>query len=323
MPFEDTRGLAYIGLGVAALFAVGSVVAVNVVSQQRESQVSSLGTSSEALEQRYATAAREIEGWAAEHQQALCELDARIVTAVDLEQRLTAAVDGAAAVAGAWLIINREPRAAFEAERVAAAEAFAAGFTTADDQAVAAEYAAAEDVVTACLAEPRETAPPLTGAPTLADVEALESRAAGLGDASALDVTRLDALDAAVADFAPAVLAAAEARVNVNRLAATQDALDVAAAALSESGAPAETLLTLEALAAHAQASLVAQGDIEAEDEPEEQAQAPAPAPRPAPVPAPAPAPEPEPTTEPEPTEPAGPGNGGNGGDSPIDPLVP
>ncbi|WP_306232108.1 hypothetical protein [Agrococcus beijingensis] len=328
MPFEGNRGLAYIGLGVAALFAVGSVVAVNVVSQQRESQASNLGTSSSDLEQRYSVAAREIDAWSTQNQQALCELDGRIVTAVDLEQRLDVALDDAAAVAGAWLIINPAPREAFEAERVAAIETFAAEFTTAADAAVAEQYAGADDVVAACLAQPRESVPPLTGAPTQADVEALEARAAGLGEASDLDVTRLDALNSAVVGFAPAVLTAADARVNVNRLAATQDVLDVTAEALRATTGPAETLVTLEALAAHAQASLVTQGDIAAEETTEEPEPEPAPAPRPRPAPAPAPAPAPtsapttEPAPEPQPTEPANPGNG-NGGDSPIDPLVP
>jgi hypothetical protein len=320
MPVGGSRGLAYIGLGVAALFAGGSVVAVNVVSQQRESQATNLGTSSSALEQRYTAASREIDAWAAEHQDALCDLESRIVTSVDLEQRLAVAVDDAAAVAGAWLIINPSPRQAFESERLAAAEAFAAGFTTEDDAAIAAQYAGVEDVVATCLAEPRDTVPPLTGAPTPADVEALEARAAGLGDASALDVARLDALDAAVVEFAPAVQAAADARVNVNRLAATQDVLDVTATALRANAGPSETLVALEALAAHAEAALEAQGDIAAEETAAE-VQQPAPVQRPRP----APTSTPEPTTEPAPTTGpgSGNGNGNDGGDSPIDPLIP
>jgi hypothetical protein len=323
MPFEGSNRLAYIGLGVAALFAVGSVVAVNVVSEQRESQALGLGTSSSALEQRYSSAAREIDTWTGEHQQALCELDARVVTAVDLEQRLAVAVDDAAAVAAAWLIINPAPREAFEAERAAAVEAFAAGFTTADDEAVAARYADVEDVVAACLAQPRETVAALAGAPTLADVEALESRAAGLGDPSALDAARLDALDSAVVDFAPAVLAAAEARVNVNRLAATQDALDTAAAALRATTGASETVLTLEALTAHAEASLRAQGDIEAEETEDGTAQAPAPRRQPAPAPAPVPTSDTETQPSPEPTSPGNGGGNSGGGDSPVDPLLP
>ncbi|SFS00437.1 hypothetical protein SAMN04487783_0453 [Agrococcus baldri] len=314
MPIEGTRRWAYLGLSAAALFAIGSLVAVTLVSQQREVGAESAGDASSALQERYAAAAQTIETWEADHQQAVCDVAGRIVSAVDIEQRMDAALESAAVVADAWLIINPPPRAAFEIERAATAERFAAGFTTAEDQAVAAQYEGVADVVAACLAEP-PTAPPAISAPTQSDVEAIEARAAGLGDASTPDTARLDSLEAAIADFSPALLAAADEVVNVNRLSTTQEPVRTTADSLRSATDPSATIDVLEALTAHANAALGLQAEIEAEDA-AQQEQDPAPQPQPAPGPQPAPQPEP---TQPEPTDPGD----GDVGDSPVDPEVP
>ncbi|WP_206445655.1 hypothetical protein [Agrococcus sp. KRD186] len=237
------------------------------------------------------------------------------MSAVGVEQRMDAALENAALVADAWLIINPAPRAAFEAERVATVELFGSGFTTPEDEAIATQYEGVEDVVAACMSAPRDTVPPSISAPTQADVDAIEAEVTGLGDASAPDTARLDALDAAIAAFSPAVLAAADEVVNVNRLAATQEPVRTTADALRSAADPSATIDVLEALTAHANAALGRQAEIAAEDAAQEQ-QAPAQQPQPAPDPRPAPQPEP---TQSDPTEPGA----GSEADSPVDPEVP
>ncbi|MET4098113.1 hypothetical protein ABIB37_000350 [Agrococcus sp. UYP10] len=324
MPSEGTRPWAYAGLGAAALFAVGSVVAVTIVGDQRRADAEAASGSSSQLQERYATAASAIDAWEAEQLQAQCEADARIVGSVQLEQRMEAALGGAAIVEDAYIIIEAVDRAAFEESRAAAVEVFAAGFTTDDDAAVAAEYEGVADPLAACLAEAPPTTEPAPAGLTADDVEALESRAAALDDA-APDTARLDQLDQTVTAFGPAVLQAADARVAVNGLGATADALGAATEPLRAQTAPAQTIDALEALTAHAQVALDLQAAIAAEQAAVEAPveQAPAPAPRPVqPAPAPAPAPPPAPS-EPTPTDPGDGGEGGNGGDAPTLPEVP
>lgn len=321
MPSETSRPWAYIGLGAAALFAVGSVVALNIATEQRRAEAETAGSSTAQLEQRYAAAASEIDAWEATQRQSSCELDARIVWGVRIEERMVSSLDRATVVSGAYLILNPGDRSAFEASRLEAVETFATGFTTDDDAAVAAEYEGVDDVVAECLAEPAPTTAPLATVVTLADVEELEARAAAL-DTTGPDTARLDELDAAVAGFGPAVLQAADAVVNVNRLAATQEALAAAAEPLREQSAPLQTLDALDALSAHAAAASERQAAIAAEQaapapapvEEEQEQRAPAPRPQ-----RPAPPAQPAPTTEPTPSDPGV----GDGGDAPVDPEVP
>ena len=328
MPSEASRPLAYAGLGVAALFAIGSVTAVAIASEQQQAEAQGASISSSELRERLIAASSAIAEHEAEQQQSECELDARIAAAVDLEQRIEAALDSAAIVQDAYLIMERGDREAFEQDRAAAVEAFAAGFTDDEDAAVAAEYEGSDDPLVTCLAQVPVTSRSPSVALTEQSVEEVEARAASLGDAPPLDTARLDQLDQAVAGLGTVVLRAADAAVNVNRLASTGDALAAAAEQLRALTAPAETLLTLDALVAHAAAALELQAEREAAQATEETAQpvaprAPAPAPAPAPQPEPQPTPEPAPQPAPEP-EPTSPGNGGgNGGDSPVDPLLP
>lgn len=321
MPSETSRPLAYIGLGAAALFAVGSVVAVTIASDQRRAEAENAGESTAQLEQRYAVAASEINEWEATQRQSNCELDARIVWGVRIEQRMVGSLDDAAIVEDAYLILNPADRTAFEESRSAAVETFASGFTTDEDAAIASGYEGVDDVVAACLEEPAPAPTLPDGVVTLADVEEIEARAAAL-DTAEPDASRLEELDAAVSGFGPTVLQAADAVVAVTRLAATADALTAAAEPLREQVAPLQTLDALDALTAHAQAALDRQAAIAGEqaqqpveEEETQQSQAPAPRPqRPAPVPVPTTAPTPAPTQ---------PGDGDNGGDSPVDPANP
>ena len=331
MPSEGSSPWAYAGLGAAALFAIGSVTAVATASEQRQAQAQGASSSTSELHERYSAASSLIAERRAEQRQAECELDARVVAAVELEERVEAALESASIVQDAYLIMERVDREAFEQGRAAAVEAFAAGFTDGDDAATAAEYEGSDDPLAMCLAQQPETSAPPAGAVTVQAVEQLEDRAAALGDEPALDTARLDQLDQAVAGLGPLVLQAADARVNVNRLAASGDALGAAAEQLRAQAGPTETLLTLDALVAHAAAALEMQAELEAAQAAEETAEteaprAPAPEPAPAPQPEPTqePVPQPEPEPEPEPTAPGnGGGNGGDGGDFPFDPIWP
>lgn len=319
MPSESTRPWAYLGLGAAALFAIGSVAAVAIASDLRAVAAQSAGNSSSVLQERYVAATRTLDAWEAQQREAQCELDARIVGAVGLEERMRGALDDAAIVQDANLIIDRPQRAEFEQSRASLVEAFAEGFTTDGDRAVADLYGGEQDVAAVCLAQSETSTQPAAGPVTLAVVEELEARAASLDDPSAPDVARLDALDQAVVELAQAVLRAADAVVGVERLEATAEALRVAVEPLRGEASPAQAVDALAALTAHAQAALDRQAEIAEEEAAQEAAESDPPPSDPDPAPAPEPAPEPTP----EPTQPGGGGGGGSGGDSPIDPLVP
>ena len=330
MPSEASRPLAYAGLGAAALFAICSVTAVAIASEQQQAEAQGASTSSSELRERLIAASNAIAEQEAAQRQAECEFDARVVGAVDLEQRIEAALDSAANVRDAYLIMERVDREGFEQDRAATVEAFAAGFTDGHDAAVAAEYEGSDDVLATCLAQAPATAQLAGIALTEQAVGELEARAASLDESPVLDTARLDQLDDAAAGLATVVLRAADANVNVTRLALTGDALTTAAEQLRALNTPAETLLTIDALVAHAAAAIQLQVEREAAQATEETAQpvaprAPAPAPAPAPQPELQPQPTPEPTPQPAPEpEPTGPGNGGgNGGESPVDPLLP
>ncbi|MGC5077810.1 hypothetical protein [Agrococcus sp. DT81.2] len=318
MPSEASRPWAYLGLGAAALFATGSVSAVMIATDQRQAAAEAASSSTAGLQLRYASAAREIDAWEAERLQAECEVDALAAAGVRLEQRMVASLDAAAVVDDAYLIIERVDRSAFEESRIATVEAFAAGFTTDEDAAAAAAYEGVDDVQAACLAQPAPTTPPFSDEVTPAAVEELEARVAALDDPAA-DTARFEELDRAVTDFGAVVLRAADAVVNVNRLAATQQALATAAEPLRAQTAPAQTIDALDALTAHAQASLGRQAAIAAQptQQPTQQPapaapqqQAPAPVRPQRPAPAPPATPAPPVTGEPAPSDPGGGGDG-------------
>lgn len=320
MPSEISRPWAYVGLGAAAVFATGSVIAATIVGDQRRAAAEAASGTVSELQSRFAAATAAIDVWESQNAQAQCELDARVVTSVQLETRMEAALVDAEIVDDAYLIIEPGPRTAFEQSRIATIEAFAAGFTTDEDAAVAAEYEGVADVLAACLADMPEGTSPTAAPVTRAEVERAEARAAQLGSPAALDTARFDQLDQAVADLTPAVLAAADAVVGVPRLAATADALTAAVAPLRAQPAPSQTIDALDALTTHARAALDRQAAIAAEQNtaptPVQQGTNPAPRP-PSPLPDPTPAPVPTETANPAPTVPS------DDGDSPILPEVP
>lgn len=320
MPLDRQQGWAIAGLAAAAVFAAGSLTAVSIANDQRAAEAREAGSSTTVLDERYRAAIAGLTAAESARRQAECELEARIVEAVQLEQRMASALDAAEIVDNAALIIPRSARLAFEPDRVAAVESFATGFTTDTDAELAARYASVADVVAACLAEritPETPGPnPLTEE-AVADAEA---RAAAASSEPVLDAERLQALEQAIMSFGEPTLAVTDARVAVTGIDETDAALAAAADAARTAPTGAATVELLEALTVHARAAIdAANRSVEPAPQPDP---APAPAPRPRPV-NPVPVnPTPAPTADPEP-QPTRPVEPGNGGDAPVDPEEP
>ncbi|MBO1769499.1 hypothetical protein [Agrococcus sp. TF02-05] len=320
MPLERQQGWSIAGLAAAAIFAVGSIAAVSIANDQRAAQARDAGGLSGVLDGRYRAALAAIAAADSARAQAECELEARIVDAVQIEVRAATALEAAAVVENAALILPRAARIEFESVRVEAIESLSPGFTTDADAELAARYVDVTDVVAACLAERATPETPAPSPLTEGAVAEAEARAEAAVGEPELDTARLDALDQTVTALAGRLLEVADARVAVTGLEETDAAVASAALAILTATTSSTTLDALEALTAHAQAAVdVPVRQVQPAPQPDPE---PAPAPRPRPVnPAP-PAPEPEPTAEPEPqpTLPVEPGNGDGAPGEPTEP---
>ncbi|WP_425844500.1 hypothetical protein [Agrococcus sp. TSP3-2-1] len=330
MPLEGQQGWAIAGLAAAAVFAAGSLTAVSIANEQRAADAREAGSATTVLDERYRAAVATITAAESARAQAECELDARIVEAVQLEDRVTAALDAAAVVEDATLILPRAARVDFESARANAIESLAPGFTTEADAELATRYVDATDVVAACLAGRVTAETPAPSPLTETAVAEAEARAAAAPAVPALDTARLDALDQTITALAGPVLAAIDARVPVAGLEETDTVVASAADAVRTGTTSATTVEALEALTAHATAA-VDRGARRVQPAPSPSTTQPQPAPEPAPAPRPRrpanPAPPAPPSSEPAPEPTAPPADGGDGAgdrdDAIITPLIP
>lgn len=319
MPLERQHLWAYAGLAAAAVFAAGSLTALSLVNDEREAQARNQNGSSAVLGERYRAAIADITSAESARAQAECELEERIVEAVQLEERATDALDTAAVVEDATLIFPRAARVNFEQVRAGTIEALSPGFTTEADAELAARYVDVSDVVAACLADRATAESPAPSPLTETAVEEAEARAEAAAVAPELDTARLDALDQTVTALAGPLLEVADARVTVTGLEETDAALASAAVTILTATTSGTTLDGLEALTAHAQAAVDMAARRVQQPTPRPDPE-PSPSSRPRPVnPAP-PAPTPRPTVAPEPS-PAPSVEPGDG--APGDPVEP
>ena len=227
-----TIGLS--ALAATALVASGSVIAWS--SQARAGDV-----------------AGQIEAWHEEHELAGCELSVRIVSAVGLEQRAQDVLDAAEHLGGAEWVLPSGDRSAFEQDRRAILTTIGEdGFVTDEDRelaehweslAVASGDAESFDILQACLDAAAAERKPIEGV-TAERADALVRELRALGDPRDFDDTRIDRLEAAIADLRGSAVALAQGRTGTDALqAALPLAPDQAKASLREADAHLTELL--------------------------------------------------------------------------------
>ncbi len=181
-----------------------------------------------------ATIASRIEAWHVENDRAACQLEARIVSAVGLQQRTEDVLRAAEHVPSAEQLLGDRERTTFGERREALLRSIDdGGFVTDADRSASrawqARAAAAEapqqfDVVAACLQDAEGVRPPRQDV-TPEQARELERELRALGDPGDFDDARIDRLEAAIVQLEPTVVAAAQSRAD---LAALEAGLDLA-----------------------------------------------------------------------------------------------
>lgn len=229
------------------------------------------------------TLANQIEAWHVDHDRAECELDVRIVSAVALQERAADVLRAAEHVPSAEALLGDRERATFGERRDALLRAIDdGGFVSDDDRSVArawrARAAAVEDptsfdVLAACLQDAEATRQPRRDV-TPEQASELERELRALGDPRDFDDTRIDRLEAAIAQLEPTVVAVAASRADLaaledgfglapeHALASVRDAdahIQSLVDALGGRHSPADVLDLVEALAMHVAAGWMAE----------------------------------------------------------------